>query len=276
MYIGLEDVMADLAASKLTVKGTVDPVLIKERLEKKTKKMVELVSPRPKKDGGGDKKLEGKTKKMVELVSPRPKKDGGGDKKLEGKTKKKVELISPRPKKDGGGKEDYEKPKESTTVLKIELHCNDCIHKIRKAILRFKGVAKVDVYAAKDLVTVKGTMDVKELAPYLKEKLKRSVEVVLPNKEDDGDKKAKEANGGDHDKKDREPAHEGGEDGEKKEKEAKVQWFQSTVVSKIRLYYDSCIPDIRKIMLKFVLKVIFNVLFRYILSGVFPAWLFVE
>lgn len=134
----------------------------------------------------------------------------------------------------------------------------------------------MDVYAAKDLVTVKGTMDVKELAPYLKEKLKRSVEVVLPNKEDDGDKKAKEANGGDHDKKDREPAHEGGEDGEKKEKEAKVQWFQSTVVSKIRLYYDSCIPDIRKIMLKFVLKVIFNVLFRYILSGVFPAWLFVE
>ncbi|KAG7964386.1 hypothetical protein I3843_09G167600 [Carya illinoinensis] len=247
---GLEDVKADFAASKLTVTGKVDPVLIKERLEKKTKKMVELVSPRPKKDGGGDKKLQGKTKK--------------------------VELISPRPKKDGGGKEDDENPKESTTVLKIELHCNDCIHKIRKAILRFKGVAKVDVYAAKDLVTVKGTMDVKELAPYLKEKLKRSVEVVLPNKEDDGDKKAKEANGGDHDKKDREPAHEGGEDGEKKEKEAKVQWFQSTVVSKIRLYYDSCIPDIRKIMLKFVLKVIFNVLFRYILSGVFPAWLFVE
>ncbi|KAF5475810.1 hypothetical protein F2P56_007579 [Juglans regia] len=253
---GVEDVKADFAANKLTVTGKVDPALIKERLEKKTKKIVELVSPRPKKDGGGGKKLQGKTKKKGELISPRLKKEGGGDHKT---------------------KEDDEKPKEiSTTVLKIELHCNDCIHKIRKTILRFKGVAKVDVYAAKDLVTVKGTMDVKGLVPYLKEKLKTSIEVVLPNKEEDSDQKAKEANGGDHDKEDKEPAREGGGDGEKKEKEANVQWVQSTVVSKIRLHYDSCIPEIRKIMLKFMLKVIFNVLFRCIFSGVFPAWLFVE
>lgn len=52
---------------------------------------------------------------------------------------------------------------------------------------------------AKDLVTVKGTMDVKDLAPYLKEKLKRTVEVVPPKKEEGGEKKDKQGGG---DKKD--------------------------------------------------------------------------
>lgn len=62
----------------------------------------------------------------------------------------------------------------------------------------------------KDLVTVKGTMDMKDLLPYLKEKLKRTVEVVPPKKDDGGgDKKAKEGGGGDK------------KDGEKKEGEKK-------------------------------------------------------
>ena len=39
------------------------------------------------------------------------------------------------------------------------------------------------VDAAKNLVTVKGTMDVKDLAPYLKEELRIAVEVVPPKKE---------------------------------------------------------------------------------------------
>lgn len=68
---------------------------------------------------------------------------------------------------------------------------------------------------SKDLVTVKGTMDVKEMVPYLNEKLKRNVEVVPPKKDDDkkekgGDEK-KEKEGGEKKEKD------GG--GEKKEKE---------------------------------------------------------
>lgn len=57
--------------------------------------------------------------------------------------------------------------------------------------------------ADKDLVTIKGTMGVKELAPYLQEKLKRSVEVMLPKKDDAG--KEKTAGGG-GDKKGKEPA----------------------------------------------------------------------
>lgn len=53
------------------------------------------------------------------------------------------------------------------------------------------GVEKVlNIAADKDLVTVKGTMDAKELAAYLKEKLKRNVEIVALNNDEDGDEKA--------------------------------------------------------------------------------------
>ncbi|CAH2042334.1 unnamed protein product [Thlaspi arvense] len=102
----------------------------------------------------------------------------------------------------------------STVVLKIRLHCDGCTHKIKRIISKIKGVQSVEADGQKDLVTVKGTMDVKELTPYLKEKLKRSVEIVPPKKEEGGgEKKEKEAGGGE--KKEKE-----GGGGEKKEKEA--------------------------------------------------------
>ncbi|GKV48417.1 hypothetical protein SLEP1_g55233 [Rubroshorea leprosula] len=68
--------------------------------------------------------------------------------------------------------------------------------------------------AGKDLVTVKGTMDVKKLVPYLKEKLNTDVEVV-PAKKDEGAGDKKEKDGAGEEKKEKEAAG-----GEKKEKEA--------------------------------------------------------
>ncbi|OWM82430.1 hypothetical protein CDL15_Pgr002004 [Punica granatum] len=121
-------------------------------------------------------------------------------------------IISPLPKKDAAPagdkkppaekkKEEDKKPKQTTVVLKIRLHCDGCIQNIRKLILKIKGVDSVNIEAAKELVAVTGTMDVKELAPYLKEKVKRSVQAVPPpTKKDDGgaDKKeGKESGGGD-------------------------------------------------------------------------------
>ena len=85
------------------------------------------------------------------------------------------------------------------------------------------GVESVEVDKTKEQVTVKGTMDVNSLTPYLKEKLKRSVDVVPPPKKDDGggggDKKPKEG-GGDKKEKEAAPAATAaGGGGEKKEKE---------------------------------------------------------
>ncbi|XP_031395371.1 heavy metal-associated isoprenylated plant protein 5-like isoform X2 [Punica granatum] len=161
-FKGVEDVKADISNHTLTVTGKVDPAKIKARLEEKTRKKVDIISPLPKKD-----------------AAP------AGDKKPPADEKK----------------EEDKKPKQTTVVLKIRLHCHGCIQNIRKLILKIKGVDSVNIEAAKDLVAVTGTMDVKELAPSLKEKLKRGVEVVPPPTKKDGggaDKKeGKDSGGGD-------------------------------------------------------------------------------
>ena len=62
----------DVGASKVTVTGKVDPAGVKEHLEKKIGKKVELISPQPKKDGSDNKKAEEKPseKKPAEEKKP--------------------------------------------------------------------------------------------------------------------------------------------------------------------------------------------------------------
>ncbi|KAM7255277.1 hypothetical protein ACFE04_020518 [Oxalis oulophora] len=194
-YEGIESVKTDGSANKLTVVGKFDPVKVKERLEDKIKRKVVIVSPLPKKPDDDNKKPADDVKIQVE-------------------NKKDVDDANKKP----------QPPKpESTIVLKIRLHCDGCIHKIKKIISKFKGVNSVSVDASKDLVTVKGTMDPKALVPYLKQKLRRSVEVIPAKKDDDnkdaggGDKKEKATEGGgDKKKAGGEDAKPAGGDGEKK------------------------------------------------------------
>ncbi|KAL5704924.1 hypothetical protein ACHQM5_023282 [Ranunculus cassubicifolius] len=199
-FEGVESVQGDSATNKLTVKGKVSPGTLREWLENKTKKKVDILSPLPGKPAEA-------------------KKEGGGD-----GDKKKAEEKKPEEKK----KEEKKEPSESTVLLKIRLHCEGCTVRIKKIIKKYKGVSKVDIDTPKDLVTVKGTMDVKALLPYLKEKLKRGVEVVPPKKEgekkaDGGEKKVeggeKKAEGGE--KKVEEKAK--GVDGGEKKAETKVE-----------------------------------------------------
>ncbi|XP_058207954.1 heavy metal-associated isoprenylated plant protein 3-like isoform X3 [Rhododendron vialii] len=179
----VDDVKADIASNKLTVVGKkLDPAKVKGKVEEKTKNKVEIVSVHPKKE-----------------AAPAPAAGGGDKKAADEKPEKKPD----------------EKPKEppvSTVVLKIRLHCDGCMLKIKRIISKIKGVTNVAIDAGKDLVTVIGTMDTKELAPYLKERLRRSVEVVPPPKkaEGGGEKKDKEGGG------DQKPK-EGGGGGDKKE-----------------------------------------------------------
>ncbi|KAL3825872.1 hypothetical protein ACJIZ3_021901 [Penstemon smallii] len=185
-FEGVEKVKADCAANKLTVTGNVDPTWLRERVESKTKKKVDLISPQPKKDGGA--------------AAP------AGDKKADEKSDKKPDEK----------KAEDKKPKEpvvNTVAMKIRLHCDGCAHKIKRVVSKhIDGVKSVKTDLEKDLVSVTGTMDVKELTAYLKEKLKRNIEIIPPPKKDEGggDKKAKEGGGGD--KKEKE-----GGGGEKKE-----------------------------------------------------------
>ncbi|XP_065855026.1 heavy metal-associated isoprenylated plant protein 5-like [Euphorbia lathyris] len=156
---GVESAKTDCQSNKLTVTGEVDPEKVKARLEKKMKKEVQIVSPQQKKEAGG-----------------------GGEKKADEKAAEKKPEVKKPP------------PEEITVVLKIRTHCDDCITKMKKIIRKIKGVESVAVDDRKDLVTVKWTMEVKDLVPYLSEKFRTSGEVVQPKTDE-----AKKEVGGDGD-----------------------------------------------------------------------------
>ncbi|KAG5402097.1 hypothetical protein IGI04_016704 [Brassica rapa subsp. trilocularis] len=158
-FEGVKDVTADMGGNKLTVVGKIDPVKLREKLEERMKRKVVLTNPPP---------LPSKVDAPAAPAAAGEKKSDGVDK-----------AAAPSPPTPAA-------PKESSVALKIRLHCEGCIQKIKKIILKIKGVETVAIDAARDMVTVKGTMDVKELVPLLTKKLKRTVEPILPAKKDDG------------------------------------------------------------------------------------------
>ncbi|MBA0745277.1 hypothetical protein Gogos_007855 [Gossypium gossypioides] len=166
-FEGVETVKTESNSNKVTVTGAVDPTAIKENIVKKSKKKVDVIAPQPKKDDNKEDKKEKKPEKDKSQPSDNSKQE--------------------------------KKPKEApltTADLKVQLkcQCQGCILKIRKIISETKGgdfitgVQELKVDTQKELVTVKGTMDVKALAEVLKDKLKKNVEIVLPKKEKDGNK----------------------------------------------------------------------------------------
>ncbi|OAY81688.1 hypothetical protein ACMD2_22926 [Ananas comosus] len=193
---GVDAVSADAGSNRVTVTGPADPWEVKERIEAKTKRKVEFVSPAnpPKKDK--DNKVGGNKKPGAD--SPKqPTKDAAAA--------------------AAAAKGDDKKPKEppeSTVMLKIRLHCEGCIDRIKRRIYKVKGVKEVTVDAAKDLITVKGTMDVNTLPSYLQQKFRRSVEIVPAKKDAGGGDK------GDKDK-EKEKKGDGGGGGDKKKEEKK-------------------------------------------------------
>ncbi|KAF3557659.1 hypothetical protein F2Q69_00017509 [Brassica cretica] len=159
-FEGVKDVTVDMGGNKLTVVGKIDPVKLREKLEERMKSKVVLTNPPP--------PLPSKVDAPAAPAAAGEKKSDGVDK-----------AAAPSPPTPAA-------PKESSVALKIRLHCEGCIQKIKKIILKIKGVETVAIDAAKDMVTVKGTMDVKELLPLLTKKLKRTVEPILPAKKDEG------------------------------------------------------------------------------------------
>ncbi|KAJ1295434.1 hypothetical protein BS78_01G223800 [Paspalum vaginatum] len=214
---GVESVTTDMAAGKVVVSGPADAAELKQRIEARAKKPVQIISAGagpPKKDkeekkadgGGGDKKAD-KEKAAGGEKKADKEKGGGGDKKA-GKEKGAEKPEEKKPKE----------PKQETVTLKIRLHCEGCIDRIKRRIYKIKGVKDVTVEAAKDLVKVTGTMDAAALPAYLRDKLSRDVEVVAAGKKDGGgdkkgdDSKDKGAGGGDKKK-------DGGGGDEKKDKD---------------------------------------------------------
>nr|GFB01251.1 hypothetical protein [Tanacetum cinerariifolium] len=175
----------DHESNKITVIGKVDPDELRQAVEEKIKKKVELISPVTKK------------------------KDDNVD------TKKQQTVVV----------KDDSKPKKfpvTTTVLKMPLHCQGCIDKIKKLVKKTKGFKEISIDKSKSLVTVKGGMDMKLLTAALENRFQTKVEVVQAKDSNNsgGEKKGK-GSGGD----DKEGKESGGD--RQRVEESKIDYFVS-------------------------------------------------
>ncbi|KAI4296043.1 hypothetical protein L6164_036033 [Bauhinia variegata] len=140
-FEGVEEVNADSKASKVVVKGkAADPINVCERLQKKSGKKVELVSPLPKPPAEEEKKEENKDPK-------------------------------PEEKKE-------EPPPVVTVVLKVRMHCEACAQVIQKRIREIQGVESVETDLANDQVMVKGVVDPTKLVDYVYKRTRKQASIV--------------------------------------------------------------------------------------------------
>ncbi|KAL7598005.1 hypothetical protein Lser_V15G21302 [Lactuca serriola] len=179
-FEGVEDVVTDCKTHKVVVKGEkADPLKVLERVQKKSHRKVELLSPIPTPEAEEPKKPE-----QEEPAKSEEKKD--------------------------------EQPTVISVVLKVHMHCEACAQEIRKRILKMKGVESVVPDLKSSQVEVKGTFPAAELVDYVH---KRTGKIAVIVKQDPEPKKEEDANGKDEkkggdgggEKKEEKKADEGGE-----------------------------------------------------------------
>ncbi|XP_055802506.1 heavy metal-associated isoprenylated plant protein 7-like isoform X1 [Solanum dulcamara] len=126
-FQGVEEVTADSKASKVVVKGkNADPLKVCERIQKKSGRKVELISPLP---------------KPPEEIK---------------KDEKKEELPKEE-KKD-------EPPPVITVKMTVQMHCDACAQVLQKRIRKIRGVESVMTDLGNNQVVVKGVVDPEKLA----------------------------------------------------------------------------------------------------------------
>ncbi|XP_061339790.1 heavy metal-associated isoprenylated plant protein 7-like [Gastrolobium bilobum] len=149
-FQGVEDVSADSRTSKVVVRGkAADPIKVCERLQKKSGKKVELISPLPK--------------------PPEEKKEENKE-------------PPPEDKKD-------EPPPVVTVVLKVRMHCEACAQVIQKRIRKIRGVESVETDLANDQVIVKGVIDPAKLVDHVYKRTKKQASIVKDEEKKEEEKK---------------------------------------------------------------------------------------
>ncbi|PON38134.1 Heavy metal-associated domain containing protein [Parasponia andersonii] len=169
-FEGVENVTTDSKASKVVVKGkAADPIKVCERLQKKSGRKVELISPLPEPSEGKDQNKE-ETKK-------------------EAKEEKKEEPPTP-----------------VTVILNVRMHCEACAQVLQKRIRKIKGVESVLTDVANDQVIVKGIVDPTKLVDDVYKRTKKQASIVPEEKkeekreEEKKEEKEGEKKGGEEDK----------------------------------------------------------------------------
>ncbi|KAK4436845.1 Heavy metal-associated isoprenylated plant protein 7 [Sesamum alatum] len=178
-FPGVEDVITDCRTGKVVVKGEkADPVKVLERVQRKSHRQVELISPIPK---------------------PPP----------EEKPQEK-EVVKAEEKK--------EEPPVITVVLGVYMHCEACAQEIKRRIQRMKGVESAEPDLKSSQVTVKGVFEPEKLAEYVYKRTGKHAAIIKvePEKKDEKDKEEKKAEEGEKEaakKAEEEPAKENKETG---------------------------------------------------------------
>ncbi|KAF9606830.1 hypothetical protein IFM89_029287 [Coptis chinensis] len=180
-FQGVEDVQTDCKTHKVIVKGkSADPLKVCERVQKKSHRKVELLSPIPKPPTEEEKKVA-EEKKAAEEAKPEEKK---------------------------------EEPKVITVVLKVHMHCEACALEIQKRIMRMKGVQSAEPDLKGSQVTVKGVFDPEKLVEYVYKRTGKHAAIVKTEPEKKEEEKGKEEK--DEKKEEKEKA---GEEEKKEKKE---------------------------------------------------------
>ncbi|XVF28062.1 hypothetical protein REPUB_Repub14bG0163300 [Reevesia pubescens] len=151
-FEGVEHVATDSKASRVVVKGkTADPIKVCERLQKKSGRKVELISPLPK------------------PAAPEE------EKKEENKEPKEEKKEEP--------------PAVITVVLKVHMHCEACAHVLQKRIRKIQGVESVETDVGNDQVIVKGVVDPTKLVDYVYKRTKKQASIVKDEEKKEEEKK---------------------------------------------------------------------------------------
>ncbi|CAA0827290.1 Heavy metal transport/detoxification superfamily protein [Striga hermonthica] len=155
-FEGVEDVITDCKSSKVVVKGEkADPLKVLNRVQRKSHRQVELISPIPKPPAEEPKKAEDKDVTKAE--------------------------------------EKKEEPVVITVVLGVYMHCEACAQEIKRRILRMKGVESAEPDLKSSQVKVKGAIEPEKLVDHVHKRTGKHATVVKvePDKKED-EEKAKE------------------------------------------------------------------------------------
>ncbi|XP_006347616.1 neurofilament medium polypeptide [Solanum tuberosum] len=155
-FQGVEDVLTDCKSHKVVVKGEkADPLKVLERVQKKSHRKVELLSPIPKPPAEEAKKPEEK------------------------------EVVKPEEKKE-------EPPQVITVVLKVHMHCEACSQEIKRRIQKMKGVENAEPDLKNSQVSVKGIFEATQLVDYVSRRTGKRAVIVKVEPEKKGEEKPKE------------------------------------------------------------------------------------
>ncbi|ESQ49811.1 hypothetical protein EUTSA_v10022005mg [Eutrema salsugineum] len=119
--------------------------------------------------------------------------------RVQKKFSKNAELISPKPNPKQDQKKEPQQKKESTppiktAILKMNMHCDGCVHEIKRGIEKIKGIQTVVPDRSKSTVLVRGVMDPPVLVEKIKKKLGKHAELLSQSTEKRKDNKDKDSN----------------------------------------------------------------------------------